>query len=385
MLLAVVSAVTAPAVAESPDTSGGPVDGVPLCGAAAGAGVTADDGVLRVGTFNLLHSDTDEGDATLAARFPIEADAIAGANVDVIGVQEATRNNEFAPGDEYPQKHGLVVERLAAALAQRTGHTWEWCWSLSNPHVPGTPDVEPGGGNPLDDMAAQFGNTPDPGDFREGVGIITRFHIAQARFRHMAPRSYEAAACVDPDPFCRLDAAFDARQVLWAHVQQPGGALFDMFTTHIAHEVTPLSPTTKLLQIKEAQQIVSEWSTPDALPDFLVGDFNTGSTDPAAADRYAAMIDAGYIDTYLAGGGVECTAPGVGGCTGNPHDGDESFTATATRVMDNRIDYVWALPGASCALLPSQPALLGDNPVQQPDGRWLWGSDHLGSAATIAC
>jgi hypothetical protein len=168
---------------------------------------------LKVGTSNLLHSDTDESDRSLQARLPLEALAIAESGLDVVGVQEAARNEKLDRANEYPQKHGFVVMRLAELLARLTGQPWEWCWSLSNPHVPGTPDISPGGGNPLDDQAAATGNTPDPGDFREGLGILTRFHIDKARFRRMLPRSYEAAACTDGDPFCSLAAAFDSRQV----------------------------------------------------------------------------------------------------------------------------------------------------------------------------
>src|SRR4051794_40419955 len=124
-----------------------PVDGTPLCGTAAPAGSTvygSRSDKLKVGSFNLLHSDTDEGDATLGARFPLEARALVDADVDVIGVQEATRNEAYDAAHEAPQKHGFVAQRLAAELARLTRQRWEYCWSQSGPHVPLTPDVEPG-------------------------------------------------------------------------------------------------------------------------------------------------------------------------------------------------------------------------------------------------
>ena len=346
------------------------IDGTPLCGVASppdgSPSPTPDDGQLRVGSFNVLHSDTEEGDATLEARLPLAAHAVQEANVDVVGLQEVTRN----------EAHGLVAQRLAEALAARTGDTWEYCWSQSNPHVPLTPE-----GNPLDDLAARFGNTPDPGDFREGLAILTRFHISETRYRRLLPRSYEALACLDTDPFCRLDAAFDARQVLWAHIETPTSDKLDMFTTHIAHGITPLSDTTKLLQVQQAVGVVDEWATPDPSPDFLVGDFNS---DPST-DRHQALVDAGFFDTWAAANTPECTAPGVEGCTGGPAAGEESYTATASRAMSERIDYVWARPPSTCALSPTDVVLVGINPELQPDGRWLWPSDHVGLAATIAC
>ena len=81
----------------------------------------------------------------------------------------------------------------------------------------------------------------------------------------------------------------------------------------------------------------------------------------------------------------ECVAPGDPGCSGNPFDGEESYTAGATRVMATRIDYVWARPSAGCALTATAPATVGATPALQDDGRWLWPSDHLGFRATVAC
>jgi endonuclease/exonuclease/phosphatase family metal-dependent hydrolase len=312
----------------------------------------------------------------------------AHAGITVLGVQEATRNETFAPGSEFSQKHGFVVERLAGELASRTGRSWEWCWSQSNPHVPGTPDVAEGGGNPLDDQAAARSNFPDEGDFREGVGILTSFHITASRFRRMLPRSYEAPACAlnagDPDPFCAPSAVFDSRQVLWAHVFTPRGP-FDIFTTHIAHGITPLSDTTKLLQVQQAVAIVDEWATPDAWPDFVVGDFNS---DPGS-DRHVAMLEAGFTDTYRASRSPECTHPGDAGCSGDPPEGQEVYGETATRPMGRRIDYIFARPPATCGLAVPESHVIGNvaqfRPDLQPQRPWLWPSDHLGFVSAIRC
>src|SRR5688500_18542172 len=51
-----------------------PLDGTPLCGKEAppvGAKATADDKALRVATFNVLHSETDDGDVSLGDRLPL--------------------------------------------------------------------------------------------------------------------------------------------------------------------------------------------------------------------------------------------------------------------------------------------------------------------------
>ena len=94
------------------------MDAVPLCGVAppAGAPERPDDGALRIVTLNVLHSETDDGDASLGARLPLLADAIVAAGADVVGAQEVTRNLTFDAAAEAPQRHGLVAERLASAV-----------------------------------------------------------------------------------------------------------------------------------------------------------------------------------------------------------------------------------------------------------------------------
>ena len=358
-------------------------DGVPLCGVeqpAPGIAPTPDDGVLQIATFNVLHSDTNEGDVSLGDRLPLVADAIAASGADVVGAQEVTRNIGFNAADEYPQKHGLVAQRLAAAIAARTGEAWSWCWSQSNPHVPLTPDLDVGGGNPLDRLAAANGNIPDPGDFSEGLAILTRHPISQSRFRRLLPRSYEAPACLDGLPLCPLDAIFDSRQVLWARVTTPRGPL-DMFTTHLAHQLTALSDQTKLLQAKQALAITQEWAKADAMPDVLVGDFNSVPD----GDVHQALVTGGFVDTYRAAGGAECALEGGPGCSGGPPSGNEVYSTAATRPMSERIDYVWARPPVACALRVPASQQIGTAPTLLVDGRFLWPSDHLGFVSALAC
>lgn len=362
VLLSLVAAVaTLPHGADAQIPAVPVVDGVPLCGAeGTGSPVALRRGhALRVASFNVLHSETAEGDESLEARLPLEADAIAASGAHVVGMQEVTSNTA----------HGNVAQRLAAALATRTGNRWSWCWFMSNPHVPGTPDVQPGGGNPLDDLAASFANFPDPGDFREGLAIVTRLTIEEARSHRLLPRSYETPLCVPPDPLgCNLPALFDSRQVLWARLDT-GARDVDMFTTHIAHGLTAASDLTKLLQVKQVLTWIDLWSDP-ATPDVLTGDFNSAP----GTDRVRAVRRAGFTDTWAAAN------PGADGFTGGPPNGEEVYTATPSRAMSERIDYVFS---RGCRTRASQ--VIGDTPQLQPDGRWLWPSDHLGLTSTLAC
>lgn len=397
MLLSVVLPASPSRAQDSGGGSGLPTDGAPLCGVAQAPPPTAVSAVsvevilgdtvpivddeLRVATFNLLHSLTPEADESLGARLPLLAGAIVDSGADIVGAQEVTRNVELDPLAESPQKHGLVAERLAETVAGLTGEDWHWCWSLSNPHVPLSPDVGPGGGNPLDTAAAANGNFPDSGDFSEGLAIFSRYPIVEQRFRRLPPRSFEAPACTNLDPFCRLDALFDSRQVLWGRVATPGGDV-DMFTTHLAHTLTELSDTTRLLQVQQALAITSEWATAGTTPDFLVGDFN--STPDSAV--LAATSEAGFVDTYEAASGPECdTAVGDPGCSAGPTEGEEVYTPTATRKMSERIDYVLARPPSGCTLEVTASEAIGDVPAQLNPTTWLWPSDHLGFVSTPQC
>ncbi|MBI2168695.1 MAG: endonuclease/exonuclease/phosphatase family protein [Actinobacteria bacterium] len=357
------------------------VDGVPVCGT-EGAGTPSDDGVLKVASFNVLHSDTQEGDLTLGARLELEADAIVTSGADVVGMQEVTKNVDYDNGTnnaEFPQKHGTVAQRFATELAGRTSSAWHWCFFRSNPHVPGTPDIQPGGGNPLDDLAAMFGNTPDPGDFSEGLALVAKYPILDPRSHRLLPRSYESPACIPPDPLaCNLAAIFDSRQVIYGEIDLPGDNV-EIFDTHIAHGLTDLSNTTKKLQVDQVLAWIELWQKP-GIDEFLTGDFNSTPD----TDRYDAVIDAGFTDTYLQGAGAsaECNpATGVG-CTGNPPPGQEVFTTSGvtTRKMSERIDYVFA---RGCAA--SASAILGTNTGTWTDGRVLWPSDHLGLVSTVDC
>lgn len=357
-------------------------DGVPLCGVAQTPGrvLPPDDGVLKISTFNVLHSETDEGDLSMAERLPLIADAIVASGADIVGAQEVAQNVVFDAKQEYPQKHGLVAQRIATLLHARTGESWSWCFSRSNPHVPLTPDLNVGGGNPLDDQAAAMGNFPESGDFAEGLAIFSRYPIAKSRFRRMLPRSYEAAACVSANPLCAPTAAFDSRQVLWARVHTPRGSV-DLFTTHLAHGITALSPVTQQLQVRQAVAVAKKWAAVDALPDFLVGDFNSGPD--SATIRTAAA--GGFVDTYRVGGGPECRAAGAVSCSGGPNDGEEVYSKTNTRPMRGRIDFVLARAPRGCALRVPDSRRMADIPTRRADGRFIWPSDHYAFVSTVAC
>ena len=310
---------------------------------------------LRVATFNVLHGQTDEGDATLDSRVPLAVAALQATGADVVGLQEASVTTT----------HGHVTKKLAAGLAAASGVRWHWCWFQSNPHFPLEPDLRAGGGGgPLTEvMVAQA--RAGQAEFREGLGVLSRTPILANGVRRHPPRSYEAPFCVPPDPLnCNAAAVFDARAVLWARVATAAGAV-DVFTTHLAHGLTPLSELTKRLQTVLARVYIDEVARPDPTPDVFVGDFNS----PEGSSVGALIAGAGFRDSF------RMANPQDRGFTGD----QDIFSRTITTT--ERIDYVYVRRGA-CGVeitasdrFPDAPDTVGGKP--------LWPSDHLGVVTTL--
>lgn len=334
-----------------------------------------DDRVLKVASFNILHSETDEADRTLGDRIALIADAIVRSDADIVGLQEVTENLVYNAKAEYPQKHGQVHVRIAERLAKITGEYWTSCFTPSNPHAPTLLDTD------LDGVMRSAGNLPDKGDFSEGLAILTRFNLHDARWRRMLPRSYEAVACINLDPFCNLNAAFDARQIFWARIKTPQDGFVDVFNTHLAHHLTPLSDLTQQLMARQSLAFIDRFAKPDRNPDVFVGDFN--SAPNSAVIRTLAA--ANFADTYRLSGGPPCAKRGDTACSGGPVNGQESFTKNPTRSMSGRIDYVLARPPRGCALRVPDSHTIGTTPTRRADGRYLWASDHVGFVSTIGC
>jgi endonuclease/exonuclease/phosphatase family metal-dependent hydrolase len=331
------------------------LDGHPICGAAGTAPApSTTPAELRVGSYNILHTLTDDAFESLDLRLELQADALAAANVDVVGLQEVVGETV---------DNGNAAIRLARELAERTGQRWEWCWFQSNPKFPAEPDLGEGGSGPISDVMAQFGRNAE-GEFRAGIAILSRFPIGERAARRQPPRSYEAAACtnVPPDPFgCTFAGAFDSRAVLWTRIGD-----IDLFTTHLAHGITPLSDTTKLLHTHHVLLFADEKAQKDDdAPDFLVGDFNSVEGDP----RHAAVTGAGYVDTFRA---ANPTDPGI-----TSHQDIRS----PEPANEARIDFVFARPG-NCAVGVTGSEVIGDASVPYQDGV-LWPSDHYGVVSTV--
>lgn len=336
-------------------------DGPPQCGVAADTGAPgADDGVLRVATYNILHTQGSYDDETIDRRIDLVVEALAASDADIVGMQEVVAS----------ANHGLVAERVALGLEQATGDDWAWCFFRSNPHLPGEADAGPGGiGGPVSQAIADVARSGDS-PWSEGVAILSRFPIADAAAHRLAPRLAEAPVCQVENPENPLaipTCAVDTRQVMWAAVTSPCGTV-DMFSTHLANDESSASETSRQLQAVDALAAIESRTTDGPAPDVFVGDFNTLEGGPV----WQAVIDAGFVDGFRQ---AEPDDPGL-------TSGQDIDVAEST--VSRRIDYVFVRPGTEPPQL-TDGAVIGDAPVpfSGSDGQTVvWPSDHYGVAVS---
>lgn len=337
-------------------------DGPPICGTADGTGPAApDDGRLRVASYNILHSQPRYADETMDRRIELVGEALAEADVDVVGLQEVVRS----------ANHGMVAERIAADLATRTGDDWAWCFFQSNPHLPLEPDTGPGGiGGPISQAIANVARAGDS-PWAEGVAIVSRYPISASSTHRLVNRAAEAPVCqVDnPDNLVAIPTCVvDTRQVLWARTVTPCGDL-DLFSTHLANNESSQSEVIRQAQIVDALLSIDQRAAEDAAPDVFVGDFNTLEDGPV----WQAVIDAGFVD------GFRVSEPDAPGLTSGQDIADPESTAS------RRIDFVFARPGTT-PIDPTDGAVIGDSPAPFAGSEGetvVWPSDHYGVAVTL--
>ncbi|MFA5890389.1 MAG: endonuclease/exonuclease/phosphatase family protein [Actinomycetota bacterium] len=351
------------------------VIGQPLCGTEGTAPAPATSGALHVATFNVLHGLSEDppdypAHSTLDERTEMAAEQLAASGVDLVGMQEVSFT---AANDQTRHTPGLVVQRIAAQMAQTSGHSWHWCWYLANPHVPGE-DTAAGGGGPLSDQLAALGSSRYA-SFKEGVAVLSRYPILLAEGRRLPSRLPAEAALCPPESFtqfppeCAATVVIESRAALWARVAAPGGAT-DIVTTHLAHGLTDASDASAFTQVAAALAFAEQKSADGAAARrFFTCDCNSRRDDDVPV--VPSIEAAGWTDMFP----ETCESAGDAGCTAGP---DKIVTDTPMRdFMDARIDYVFE---KSC---PAEDAgLLANQARARDDGSYLWPSDHIGIIAT---
>ena len=346
-LRAVLGLAIAAVLAVPVTATGGTVDDpTPLCGVSKPTGTAAPLAKqLRVATYNVLHGLTDDGDRTLEARLTMSVNQLAASGVDVVGLQEA---------EESP-RHGRIVTRLADGLAAKTHQSWYWCWIRANPHWPLTPELQPGGGNPISAQMARFAN-PHVAPWYEGSAVLSRFPIIDSAAHRLAgedPQTRLTTDCTPPfrdDPTCLPAIFLQSRAAVWARVKTPTYGTVSITSSHTSGTV------------RQHRDLV-RWATARSTGDksaLIACDCN--SLQDSAAQAF--IREEGWIDTANR---LHTAGP----------TSDQDVTAAAATV-DHRIDYVFLKSSEGLKALTSKRFMNQRAPSTLTTSGWLWPSDHWG-------
>ena len=153
----------------------------------------------------------------------------------------------------------------------------------------------------------------------------------------------------------------DMRTVFHARVTAPDGAL-DVYNAHID------GGDDGGLQMEETLALIEQTSAGGL--EILAGDLNSEDGEPAIE----ALDATGWTDLGEESG-LLCEEPGDVGCTGGALP-----LAEPGRRADERIDYIWQRGGDPGS---SEAWPVFDEPFELGGGEVLWGSDHVGVAATV--
>ncbi len=280
---------------------------------------------FTVVTYNMLHGFGDEiNDATLDDRLGILAQEITDTVPDAVVLQEASVTA--------PEAHCNVVETLV---------------DLVNAEIAGQ-------GKSYNMIYAKANGAGDFINFEEGSAVISLYEILSSDL-HV----YTNNATTLPE----------FRIALRVTVRGDAGNI-DLFGTHLTNLEDTVGPDlVRTLQARELAEVIIP-GRGNTNPVVVGGDFN----DPPGSATILEMTDEGAVDMF------EDQNPGDPGYTSFPGDFD---ITDPFEVADERIDYLFMLdPGGviNDSLLFLDAARDID---PGPGESWLWGSDHIGVAATF--
>jgi endonuclease/exonuclease/phosphatase family metal-dependent hydrolase len=178
--------------------------------------------------------------------------------------------------------------------------------------------------------------------FEAGDAILSRFSLGDLAFVELEPQvSY-----------------FEHRMALHATAATPWGNV-RIYATHL----TSGHPADNPGQAASLQAFVESTGS---VPAIVAGDFNARED----TSQIQALSE-GWVDTY------RVANPGDAGWTCCIND----LTAE-TDTRDERIDYLFLVPGSGAGASVVSSVRVLDRPVQTADG-WLWASDHVGVLSAI--
>ncbi len=201
--------------------------------------------------------------------------------------------------------------------------------------------------------------------FDEGVGMLSRLDAAGPAATHKYRAQVDLSATVGGQLY-RLP---DDRVVLHRRFRLTGGAPIEVYVTHLTDRPESRDGVVvRPAQARELAQLVAAQSDPEATV-IVAGDFNDV---PESATMAALTAEAGLIDLHAA----------FGAGAGYTNDRDDLDLAAERATHNQRIDYLLMRRGRRAPEVV-EVGLFADRPHRQPDGTWLWPSDHIGVIATL--
>lgn len=189
----------------------------------------------------------------------------------------------------------------------------------------------------------------------------------------------------------RTHLAGPLRTALWVRVKAPVGPL-DVVATHLASSSDDrpcdtdscpppchASDTLNTCQGRQAADLLDSHRT-DHSVGVLIGDLNAKPKEPTIS----AILDHGYVDTFLAAGNHECDESTGDGCTSGRVDTDLSDLTNPASHQIERIDYVFLATKRDCRVA-SPTGLFAAAPAAPPLDGLVFASDHTGVQAKISC
>ena len=146
----------------------------------------------------------------------------------------------------------------------------------------------------------------------------------------------------------------------------------DIFNAHL-DGTNDNDPQFSVNEINKVLAFVNE--TRSGGPAILAGDFNARPDSPSIK----VLLNAGYIDALAKAGNATCAKKGDPGCTNS----NMPLVDNPSQNSDQRIDYIFVLPGNSVAATVTEASLFDNKPVDVGGGHTLWPSDHIGVRAVI--
>ncbi|MCI3949774.1 MAG: Endonuclease/Exonuclease/phosphatase family [Acidimicrobiales bacterium] len=148
--------------------------------------------------------------------------------------------------------------------------------------------------------------------------------------------------------------------------------------------------TVSACQITQVAELVDGRPTEDRTAGVLVGDLNLVPEAPPVR----ALLERGWVDSFVAAGNPACDPATSVGCTGGRDDATLASLRDPTSRERERIDYALVSPGA-CEPAFDTPddgdgdglgtGLFADEPAVDGPAGLAWPSDHVGVALDLSC